>query len=201
MPVILYLLISSLARTVWHHHHTRVGQCGTTITTPVLASAAPPSPHLCWPVWHHHHICVGLCGTITTFVLANVAPSSHLCWPMWHHHHICVGLCGTTATPVLANVAPPPHLCWPMWHHHHTESLLQAIDGVMNDDKTEALLFPFSSSLKPSTVPLPDSITLGSRNIPFSDSARNLGFILGSKLSMKKHVTKICQIAYFSRAH
>ena len=48
----------------------------------------------------------------------------------------------------------------------------------LNDDKTEALLFPFSSSLKPSTVFLPDLITLGSHNIPFSDSARNLGFIL-----------------------
>ena len=36
----------------------------------------------------------------------------------------------------------------------------------LNDDETEALLFPFSSSLKPSTVPLPDSITLGSHNIP-----------------------------------
>ena len=67
----------------------------------------------------------------------------------------------------------------------------------LNDDKTEALLFPFSSSLKPSTGPLPDSITLGSHNIPFSDSARNLGFILDSKLSMKKHIIKICQNAYF----
>ena len=63
----------------------------------------------------------------------------------------------------------------------------------LNDDKTEALLFPFSSSLKPSTVSLPDSITLGSHNIPISDSARNLGFIFDSKLSMKKHVIKICQ--------
>ena len=34
-----------------------------------------------------------------------------------------------------------------------------------NDDKTEALLFPFSFSLKP-TVSLPDSVTLGSHNIP-----------------------------------
>ena len=61
------------------------------------------------------------------------------------------------------------------------------------DDKTE-VLFPSSSSLKPSTVFLLDSITLGSHNIPISDSARNLGFILDSKLSMKKHV---CQTAYF----
>ena len=67
----------------------------------------------------------------------------------------------------------------------------------LNDDKTEALLFPFPSSLKPSTVSLPDSITLGSHNIPVSDSASNLGFILDSKLSMKKHFIKICQTAYF----
>ena len=73
-----------------------------------------------------------------------------------------------------------------------TENLLK-----LNGDKTEALLFPFSSSLKPSAVTLPDSITLGSRNIPFSDSARNLGFVLHSKLSMKKHVINICQTAYF----
>ena len=58
-------------------------------------------------------------------------------------------------------------------------------------------------SLKPfletfHTVSLPDSITLGSHsNISFSDSARNLGVILDSNLSMKKHVIKICQIAYF----
>ena len=58
----------------------------------------------------------------------------------------------------------------------------------LNDDKTEALLFPFSSSLKPSTASLPDWITLGSHNIPFADSARNLGFILDSELSMKKPV-------------
>ena len=68
----------------------------------------------------------------------------------------------------------------------------------LNDDKTaEALLFPFSSSLKPSTVPLPDSITLGSHNIPFSDSARNLGFSLDSKLSTKNHIIKICQNCLF----
>jgi len=67
----------------------------------------------------------------------------------------------------------------------------------LNGDKTEAPFFPFSSSLKPSTVSFPDSISLGSHNIPFSDSARNLGVILDSKLSTKKHVIKICQTAYF----
>ena len=67
----------------------------------------------------------------------------------------------------------------------------------LNDDNTEVLLLFFSSSLIPSTVFLPDSITLDSHNIPFSDSARNLGFILDSKLSMKKHAIKICQTVYF----
>ena len=65
-----------------------------------------------------------------------------------------------------------------------------------NDDKTEALLFP-SSSLKPSTISLPDSITLGSHNIPFPDSATNPGIILDSKLSTKKHGQRICETAYF----
>ena len=70
----------------------------------------------------------------------------------------------------------------------------------LNDDKTEALLSSFSSS-KPAAISLPDSITLGCRNIPFSYSARNLGFILDSELSMKKHVIKICQTAYFELKH
>ncbi|WP_419615719.1 reverse transcriptase family protein [Thiolapillus sp.] len=67
----------------------------------------------------------------------------------------------------------------------------------LNDDKTEALLFSFFSSSKPAAISLPDSITLGCHNIPFSYSARNLGFILDSELSMKKHVIKICQTAHF----
>ena len=61
----------------------------------------------------------------------------------------------------------------------------------LNDCKT-ALLFPFSSSLKPSTVSRPDSVTLG--NIPFSDSASNLGVILDSNLSTKKHVIKVVKL-------
>ena len=68
---------------------------------------------------------------------------------------------------------------------------------TINDDKTEALLFPFSSSLKPSTVSLPDSIALGSHNIPFRVSARKLGVNFDPKLCMKSHVIKICQTAYF----
>ena len=84
---------------------------------------------------------------------------------------------------------------------HFTKELKACTDDIktwmtenqlkLNDDKT-ALLFP--SSLKPSTVSLLDSITLGSQNIPFSDSARNVGLILDSKLLMKKHVIKSCTV-------
>ena len=68
---------------------------------------------------------------------------------------------------------------------------------ILNDNKTEAFLFSFFSSSKPAAISLPDLITLSCHNIPFSDSARNLGFILDSELSMKKHVIKICQTAHF----
>ena len=72
-----------------------------------------------------------------------------------------------------------------------TENLLEL------DDKIETLLFPFSPSLKPSIVSLPDSITLGSHKIPFSDCARSLGVILDSNMSMKTHIVKICHTVYF----
>ena len=68
----------------------------------------------------------------------------------------------------------------------------------LNDDKTEALLsFSFFSSSKPAAISLPDSIAVGCHNIPFSDSVRKVGFILDSELSIKKHIIKICQTAYF----
>ena len=47
----------------------------------------------------------------------------------------------------------------------------------LKDDKTEALLFPFSSSLKPFTISFPDLITLDSHNIPFSDPATTTQYL------------------------
>ena len=64
----------------------------------------------------------------------------------------------------------------------------------LNCDKTEAICFS-----KPSyyiSDPLPSSVTLGSNTIEFSDSVRDLGVLLDSDLSMKQHVTKICQLSY-----
>jgi hypothetical protein len=64
----------------------------------------------------------------------------------------------------------------------------------LNDDKTEALLFVPDKLTD--TFELPSGIPIGSHVIPFSDSARNLGFVLDSKLTMKKHVISVCQSAY-----
>ena len=92
----------------------------------------------------------------------------------------------------VTNLTKEPNACTDDIKTWMTENQLK-----LDDDKTEALLFSSSSSLKLSTICLPDSITLGSHSILFSDSARNLGFILGPKLSMKKHVINICPTAYF----
>ena len=40
-------------------------------------------------------------------------------------------------------------------------------------------------------------VTVYHRQIVFSDKVRNLGFILDSNLTMKQHVIKICQTAYY----
>jgi hypothetical protein len=64
----------------------------------------------------------------------------------------------------------------------------------LNDDKTEAILL--APDKFTDTLELPSSVPIGSHSIPFSDSARNLGFVLDSKLTMKKHVVSICQSAY-----
>ena len=64
----------------------------------------------------------------------------------------------------------------------------------LNDDKTEALIFSGSATQSHSW---PSSITIGSSDISFSDSARNLGFFMDSSLSMKQHVTKVCRICYY----
>ena len=100
-----------------------------------------------------------------------------------------------------------PEICSSQWSdqpHQRTRCMHRQHKNMDNQKSAQtewqqnrALLFSFSSSLTPSSVSLPDSITLGSHNIPFSDFARNLGFILVSKLPMKKHIVKICQTAYF----
>ena len=65
----------------------------------------------------------------------------------------------------------------------------------LNEDKTEAILFSIPSLS--SCHCLPSSIIVSTHEIQFSDKVRNLGFILDSNLTMKQHVIKICQTAYY----
>ena len=62
----------------------------------------------------------------------------------------------------------------------------------LNEDKTEALLFDPSKSSD-----LPDVLRIGQSDIPFNYSARNLGVMFDSGLTMKQQVDRICQTAYF----
>ena len=64
----------------------------------------------------------------------------------------------------------------------------------LNDDKTEALLFANKTAKFPDPKPL--SVRVGSVDIPFSSSARNLGFIISEDMSVEKQVSKICQLCY-----
>ena len=65
----------------------------------------------------------------------------------------------------------------------------------LNDEKTEALLFSPPSISQSCT--LPTSIPVGSHSISFATAARNLGFTLDTELSMKKHISKVCQATFF----
>ena len=61
----------------------------------------------------------------------------------------------------------------------------------LNDDKTEILL------INPKKYDLNvDNITIGNDSIDFSDSAKKLGIYLCNDLSMKCHVTNLCQAIY-----
>ena len=66
----------------------------------------------------------------------------------------------------------------------------------LNDDKTEALLFHTSHSF--TTLPKPTSLQICSSTIPFSQSARNLGFILSDRMTVDSHISHICNSAYAS---
>ena len=65
----------------------------------------------------------------------------------------------------------------------------------LNDDKTEALLFHTKRSFT-SDNPKPSSILVCSSTVPFSASARNLGFFLSDDMTVDAHVSHICRSAY-----
>ena len=65
----------------------------------------------------------------------------------------------------------------------------------LNDDKTEVLVI--SSPRLSLTVPLPESVTVGNTTVKCSNSAKNLGVILDSHLTMQKHVMTVIRNVNF----
>ena len=58
-------------------------------------------------------------------------------------------------------------------------------------DKTEILLIGSAPGSN-----LPSSLCVGHSDIPFSNTARNIGVIFDSQLALKEQVNKLCQLAY-----
>ena len=77
----------------------------------------------------------------------------------------------------------------------HLNGWLKINSNIMTTKQLFSFLLLLFWNLPPFPFP-----TLGSHNIPFSDSARTLGFVLDSKLSLKKHIKKICETALVSNA-
>ena len=88
---------------------------------------------------------------------------------------------------------------------HTINSLENCIHGIrgwmlenklkLNDEKTEAILFHAKSLL---TDSLPSSITVGTSQIDFSTSARNLGYIITDDMSLNAHISHTCRTAYIA---
>ena len=64
----------------------------------------------------------------------------------------------------------------------------------LNDDKTEVLLIQTKNSFK--SCESPSILHVGNEHIPFSESARNLGYVISNIMSLDTHVMSVCRSAY-----
>ena len=65
----------------------------------------------------------------------------------------------------------------------------------LNDDKTEAMIV--SSQRMSMSLPMPDSLTVGTSNVMFSQSVNTLGVMLDTHLTMKNQVINLVRTANF----
>ena len=65
----------------------------------------------------------------------------------------------------------------------------------LNDEKTEALII--SSQRVSLSAPLPDSLVVGDATVPFTKSAKNLGVVLDSHLTLNAHVANVIRMVNF----
>ena len=65
----------------------------------------------------------------------------------------------------------------------------------LNDDKTEAMIV--SSQRMSTTSPMPDSLTVGTSNVMFSQCVKTLSMMLDMHLTMKNKVLNLARTANF----
>ena len=90
---------------------------------------------------------------------------------------------------------------------HHVSELVQSIQecihdvkvwmssSKLNDDKTEAMIV--SSQRMSTSLPMPDSYTVGTSNVMFFQSAKTLDVMLDTHLTMKNQVINLVRTANF----
>ena len=92
---------------------------------------------------------------------------------------------------------------------HHVSELVQSMQECihdvkvwmssnkleLNDDKTEAMIV--SSQRISTSLPMPDSLTVGTSNVMFSQSVKTLGVTLDTHLTMQKQVINLARNANF----
>ena len=65
----------------------------------------------------------------------------------------------------------------------------------LNDDKTEAMIVP--PQRMSASLPMPDSLTVGTSNEMLSKSVKTLGVMLDTHLTMKNKVLNLARTANF----
>ena len=65
----------------------------------------------------------------------------------------------------------------------------------LNNDKTEGMIV--SSQRMSTFLPMPDSVTVGSSNVMFSQSVKTFGVTLDMRLTMKNQVINLVRTANF----
>ena len=65
----------------------------------------------------------------------------------------------------------------------------------LNDDKTEAMIV--SSQRMSASLPMPDSLTVSTSNVMFSQSVKTLGVTLDTHVIMKNRVINLVRTAHF----
>ena len=78
---------------------------------------------------------------------------------------------------------------------HDVKVWMSSNELKVNNDKTEAIIV--SSQRMSTSLPMPDSLTVGTSNVMFSQSVKTPGVMLDTHLTIKKQVTNLVRTANF----